>query len=609
MCGINGFTSNDEAAIKRMTNATAHRGPDATGFYSGDGISLGHNRLSVIDLSALANQPMQSPDARYVLVFNGEIYNYRELRNELSSQWEFKTKSDTEVLLAGYVIWGETVLNKLRGMFAFAVWDTKEKELLLVRDQMGIKPLYYAIKDGVLYFSSELGGLIEGTNFRTLSKESLQSYLMLNYVPGPETLVQGVSKLRPAHKLRYKNGVVQVDRYWIPEQPTVKHGSLTNLREIIDASVKNQLVSDRPVGVLLSGGIDSSIVTHHARKHLDKLRTFSIDFEMVAGAESESEKFNADAVFARKTAEIYGCDHSTYTLSLSNIRTELNNILQKLDEPVANPTAVSRYLLSEWVRDSGVVVVLGGDGGDELFGGYIRDRIALVTQYFQTIPKGVQHVLSRLHPRIAKLSHTEAHMYQELMAFGTNNYEKILKERPVGLAVLDEFVNRYSQDWVKKLGVVDQFMRVDRELWLVDESLSQTDRTSMAHALETRVPLLDLEIVKFADQIYGQNKFLPWVNKKMLRDAYRGHLPDYLFSLPKRGWFSPGAKWLRDPVIGKYVQEVFSTSYYGGLSDLFNWEDVQAMFEHHVHGGGYHLSPLWNVLQLQVWAHKHKIVC
>jgi asparagine synthase (glutamine-hydrolysing) len=608
MCGINGITQENESAIAQMAKATAHRGPDATGIFTAKGISFSHNRLSVIDLRDIANQPMHSPDKRFSLVYNGEIYNYRELRSELRSTWEFKTESDTEVLLAGYVRWGTDVLHKLKGIFAFGIYDGQEKTLLLARDQIGVKPMYYAIKDEVLYFSSELGGVIEATGYRTLSQQSFAYYVSLNYVPSPHTLVEGISKLAPAHMLTFKNKKAVIERYWNPEVPIHQWKSSSELCAVIGQGVKRQLVSDRPLGVFLSGGLDSSIVLHHAAQEIPHVRTFSVDFEMVTGAESEAEKFNSDALLAEKTAKIYGADHTTFTLTLDEVRHSFHSALVSLDEPIANPTSISQYLLSKWVREKGIVVALGGDGGDELFGGYTRHRIALGAYYFQTLPQFIQKSVSAIYPQAKKLSLPfGSPFHMQVLALKANKYKDLFSVTGVQQNVQNFFDEKYKEDTFQNLGSIDQFMRVDRETWLCDESLARTDRASMAFGVEARVPLLDIDVVAFADSIVGQNKFKPWSNKKILRDAYKGHLPEYLFNQPKRGWLSPGAKWLRDPIIHSYVREVLSSDYYSGLDTVVNWGAVQDMFTHHCQGGGYHLHPLWNILQLQVWAKKYSI--
>jgi asparagine synthase (glutamine-hydrolysing) len=610
MCGINGITEKDESVLKKMMQATSHRGPDATDSFFNEGISLGHNRLSVIDLSSAANQPMHSEDGRYSIVFNGEIYNYRELKSEIGLRWDFKTHGDTEVLLAGYALWGMEVLTKVKGIFAFALWDATLESLILVRDHMGVKPLYYTVQKETLFFSSELGGIIEGTNLRTLDHDALSHYITLNYVPSPMTLVAGIQKLEPGTLLRFMSGTSRVERYFTPIKPSEKNEHTTKaLRAVIGEGVERQLVSDRPLGVFLSGGLDSSIVLHHTAEHITKVKTFSVDFEMAQDMpQSELIKFNSDARLASQTAEKYGTDHTTFTLSLSDVRSELHNALACLDEPIANPTSVSQYLLSKWVREKGVVVALGGDGGDELFGGYTRHRIALASWYLKKFPQLAQNTASLFSSQIQKLRvpfGTDFHM--QVLGLKPSKYKELFRTDIDITTSHDFFAERYNAPLVSLLSPVDAFMRVDRESWLCDESLARTDRTSMAFGVEARVPLLDTDIVAYADSIVGHTKFKPWSNKKILRDAYRGHLPEYLFSEPKRGWLSPGAKWFRDPIIKKYVGEVLSSQYYGGLDAVVNWDEVQKMFAHHTDGGGYHLYPLWNILQLQVWAKKYNI--
>ncbi len=610
MCGINGITRHDEKTLEKMTAATAHRGPDATCFFHNEKISFGHNRLAVIDLSASANQPMHSEDGRFTMLFNGEIYNYRELREELKDVWHFRSAGDSEVLLAGYVHWGKTVFSRVKGIFACALYDNQKDELYLVRDHMGVKPLYYALQDGVLYFSSELGGIIEGTGKRKLNHDALAFYITLNYVPSPETLVLGIKKLQPGHALTYKNGVLTTERYFTCAHPTKNGYDTKAVYDIIDAGVLRQLVSDRPLGVFLSGGLDSSIVLHHASKHLDQIKTFSVDFEMAENApESERVKFNTDALLAKKTAAHYNATHTTFTLGLDAVRTFLPEALACLDEPVANPTSVSQYLLSKWVREKGIVVALGGDGGDELFGGYTRHRIARASWLFQKAPVVLQKTAGLFSGQLAKLSVPFGpRFHMQVLALKEQKYTSVFPHETGKTSVFDFFKDRYAANDISSLPAIDTFMRVDRETWLADESLARTDRTSMAFGVEARVPLLDIDIVEFADGLLGASKYTLRKNKKILRDTYRQVLPSYLFTEPKRGWLSPGSKWFRDPIIKKYVGEALSSSYYKGLDSVLNWNEVQKMFEHHTDGGGYHLYPLWNILQLQVWAEKYKIV-
>ena len=586
---------------------TTHRGPDGSGTYVTDSVSLGHNRLAIIDLSEKAAQPMISKDGRYVITYNGELYNYRELKRELKSSHQFSTESDTEVLLAAYALWGERMLPRLHGIFALAIWDTKEQSLLLVRDHMGVKPLYYASEGTDLVFSSELSALINQSR-NNLDPRSLSLFLEMAFVPGPLTLIQGVKKLPAGHLLRWTAGRVEIEEYH-PLFSGDDEETGSDLYQVIDSAVERQLVADRPLGIFLSGGLDSSIVLHHMSQHSPSIRSFSVDFEMVPGAETESDKFNTDAALAARTAEVYGAKHTTFSISIGDIRSSLETAYQMLDEPNANPTGLSQYLLSQWVRESGVVVALGGDGGDELFGGYTRHRAMMAAYLFQRLPDALQTLLHPLHPRFSKLSipfQTPLHL--SLMALEESLINGITKPNLSAMANCKTYFDTLYRTVPADMHPLEAFMWADRRTWLADESLLRTDRSSMAHGLELRVPLLDMDVVRLSHTISVYQKTSPWQGKKILRQVYRDHLPAYLFNQPKRGWISPGAKWLRDPVINAFVTEVFSSAYYDGLDQLFDWPALQRMLREHTAGDGYYRQPLWNVLALQIWAKKHNLV-
>lgn len=615
MCAINGVTTNDYARVERMNEATKHRGPDGSRIWEGNGVTLGHNRLAIIDLSDRALQPMKSASGKLSIVFNGELYNYRELKEELSANGcKFNTESDTEVLLTAFETWGEAMFPKLRGMFAFGIWNETTETLTLARDHMGIKPLYFREKDGVLAFSSELTAFTRENNVLDLT--ALFLYLEFQYVPSPHTLVQGIEKLAPGHVLMYSKGTRTMRRYYIPENGTgvpeennaPSLGTSRMLYETIDEAVDRQLVSDRPIGMFLSGGLDSSIVLHHMSLHTPHIRTFSVGFEMVSGAEHEYEKFNADAHLAERTATHYGAKHTTYTLALSDVQNNLESILASLDEPVANPTAVAQHFLSRKVREDGVVVALGGDGGDELFLGYTRHRMLMAAQYFQKLPRTVQKILTQMNPRMKKLmTPLGAPFHVDIMANKEKTVTSLLKYDLSPYAVAQNYFNNRYAALGGTHNPIEAFMYVDRATWLPDESLHRSDRTSMAHGLELRVPLIDLSVVTVADRISGNKKVTPFEGKQFLRNTYRPHLPAYLFSQPKRGWVSPGAKWLRDPKVHAFVKDALSSGYYSGLDALFDWEAVQVQLCDHVEKKGYHLYPLWNILAIQVWARKNNI--
>ncbi len=591
-----------------MNERTKHRGPDGSCVWEGKGVTLGHNRLAIIDLSEGASQPMTDNGGRYTIVFNGEIYNYRELREELRYTYEFKTESDTEVLLAAYMKWGTDVFPRLRGIFAFGIWDAKENTLILARDHMGVKPLYYSHDDGVLAFSSEMPALLLAQKERTLDTNGLAFYLSMEYVPSPRTLVRGITKLPAGHMLTYRDGSIVTRSYFNSDENVedIPHGTIY---ETIDSAVKRQLVSDRPVGAYLSGGFDSSIVVHHMAKHTPHTRTYSVDFESVEGQEGESVKFNADARLAERTAAFFGTKHTTYTITLEDVRNTIETASTLANEPVANSTAITQYLLSDFVRKDGTVVVLGGDGGDELFGGYTRHRIAMGAYLYQQLPHFMQTIGARVSPRIAKLSTPFGTLLHR--ALMVKDEKKILPflKRDIGInaTVTDFFDEEYGHESTQDVHPLHTFMRVDRRTWLPDECFIRSDYASMAHGVELRVPFVDIDVVALSDKISVWKKTLPHEGKRVIRKVYKPYLPKHLYNQPKRGWLSPAAKWFRDPKIYALAQQVFSSDYYDGLSGVFDWERVRAHLDEHVARKGYHLYPLWNIMVLQIWARENSI--
>ena len=609
MCAINGITKDDVARVIRMNAKTKHRGPDGSSIYQDGKVTLGHNRLAIIDTTNASAQPMQSANGRYVIVYNGELYNYKELRSEIGSRYPFKTEGDTEVLLAAYSVWGDDMFSKLRGIFAFAIWDTKTESLILVRDHMGVKPLFYSIEDGVLSFSSEIPALLIEKNDAPLNMESIGFFLSMEYVPGPHTLVDNVHKLKPGTLLKFSEGTCVLTsfthRTWENKEVTNEH-----IYDTIDQAVRRQMVSDRPIGAYLSGGFDSSIVVHHMAKYSPHVRTYSVDFEAVKGEEGDSLKFNQDAQLAEKTAQFYNTEHKKLTIGIQDIRDTIESAIAVSSEPIANSTAITQYLLSDFVRKDGVVVALGGDGGDELFGGYTRHRLAMGSYLYQRFPQPIQKLGAGIHSRLGKLStsfFTPLHM--ALMAKDQKKINPFLKT-PLDInahikTYFDELYNAIPERG--NTHPLNVFMEVDRQTWLADECFIRSDSASMAHGIELRVPLVDIDVLNCANEISIWKKVLPHEGKRIIRNVYKNYLPPYLYSQPKRGWLSPAAKWFRDPVIHDFAKQVFSSSYYNGLDGVFDWEKVQRMFDDHVEKRGYYLYPLWHILVLQIWAREHNL--
>ncbi len=611
MCSINGFTWTDDILIKKMNIATAHRGPDGTGYFVASGISLGHNRLSIIDLSEAGAQPMKSRDGRFVITFNGEIYNYKELRAELSD-YPFKGGSDTEVILASFEKWGEEAFSRFQGIFAFALWDEAEKTLRLVRDMVGVKPLYYYLHGSRLMFASEIKAILENPDVpRRIEPLALDCYLRANYVPAPLTMFAGIKKLLPGELLRYKDGKVELARFRVSATPVLskapRHILAKELLNKVHESVQAQLVSDRPVGLYLSGGVDSSAVLESMAEAQGKVETFSVGFDLREG--EQEEKFNADFLLARETAKHFGATHHEVRISPEEIVPLFDEAVVHLDEPISNATVIPMMKLARFAKTR-VAVVLGGDGGDELFGGYERYRLSLLSSYYRTLPKLMRSGLDSLVPSLGKLNTPSG-----IERFARFHFLKEEKLRPLLKPQIYHkdraeafFAERFFNAQREGQGsdAETEFMRADRESWLPDESLMRSDKTAMSAGLEYRVPLLHLPLVDFADTIPRKDKVSLVRTKIILKEAFRGKLPDELLNQPKRGWFSPGAKWLRYPEMANMAREILSPHYAPATRELFNWDEVQARLEAHL-SGAYYLTELWAILSLQVWAKKYKV--
>ena len=612
MCAINGFSGSDETLVRRMNACTAHRGPDGSGIFVSPGISLGHNRLSIIDLSPAGAQPMKSGNGRSVLVFNGEIYNYRELRRELESHYSFKSASDTEAIVAAYSRWGAQAFSRFNGIFALALWDTKEQTLLLVRDRVGVKPLYYYQKESRLIFSSEIKAILEHTDVpRQIDPLALDLYLRLNYTPGPLTLFEGLKKLLPGEMLKYRAGTIEIKEYTPKEEVVLSSAPraelATELRERVRASVAAQLVSDRPVGLYLSGGIDSSAVLEGMTRASSSVETFSVGFALKEG--EQEEKFNADFVLARRTAKHFGATHHEVVVAPDEILPLLEDAVYHLDEPISNATIIPQLALARFAKKR-VSVVLGGDGGDELFGGYERYRLSLLSSYYHSLPSSLRRVAASLYPQFGKLDTTAGiERYAQFHFLKEEVLQPLLAPPRRSRGGAEDFFAARFFNPVRSIFSQDfegEFMRADRESWLVDESLLRSDKLAMAAGLEARVPLLDLPLVAFAETIPTRYKVSLFNTKIILKEAFRGFIPDELLHQKKRGWFSPGAKWLRYPHIAKAAREILSPDYASATRDLFNWSAVRARLESHLQGN-YHFTELWTILTLQLWARRFKI--
>lgn len=598
MCAINGVASGarDDALVRRMNMATLHRGPDGSKTVSVNDVVLGFNRLAIIDLSANAMQPMQDESGRYTLVFNGEIYNYQELKKELS-EYPFKTQSDTEVILAAYSRWGDAAFARLNGMFALAVYDAKEKKLILARDSAGIKPLYYHFDNGRLIFSSEIKALLEADIPRRVDTEAFGHYLRLMYVPAPLTMFVGVRKLLPGHTLTFSSGSIAIApfRGRFPETARAESfGDAVRLvRATVQSAVTRQLVSDRPVGLFLSGGIDSSVILASAVKTHPKINSYSVGFALRDG--EEADKFNADVALAKRTAEHFGATHHEFMLSSDDVLSLFAEAVRHLDEPIGNATALSQLYLARMVKPT-ATVVLTGDGGDEMFGGYERYRMAHIAQMYGVLVPGF---LSRGKLEHVHLSGVER--FAQLMFQKESDVRRVLGKEAHLADTKTLFENEFRGDIVLSL------MNADEKHWLIDEALMRSDKMSMAASVETRVPLLDLEVRALARTLPREYLVTPFVTKRILKEAFKDALPKELLRQPKRGWFSPGAKWLRHPNFVRYAEHVFTKEYAPGTSSLINFDSARSMWEDHREKRAYHYTLLFALLVFQEWSREYKV--
>ena len=609
MCGIAGFAgfqaSMEEAAcqVRAMCDAIRHRGPDADGYHVAENVALGMRRLSIIDVGG-GRQPIYNEDGSVVVVFNGEIYNHHALRQELvASGHSFRTHSDTEVLVHLYEDFGVEMVSRLHGMFAFAIWDSRDRSLLVARDRTGMKPLSYLESPEGLVFCSELRSLyaLQPDSLR-VSPSAVMQYLAFGYVPDPDSIFEGVKKLLPGHLLTWKadKGAV-VRSYWTPpraEGPAVDEQELVDtIREKLDTAVKSHLESEVPLGAFLSGGLDSSTVVALMGRHAaGRVRTFSIGF---------TEEEYDESTVARAVAEELGTEHTELVLR-PNVEEMFEAIATMFDEPFADSSAIPMFAVAQLARQS-VTVALSGDGGDELFGGYSR--------YRETLRHGAEGE-GKLHKLLSALGLMLPHMFpgrNRLIDMGRSRWGRYaatvalplrLDEGGVARADLPggtETIADQLRGWIP-LELADDFaaamMRVDLQTYLPGDILTKVDRTSMAVSLEARVPLLDFDLVDFALQIPGSGRVTADESKRLFRRAIKGVVPESVLSRPKRGFESPLGRWFQGPLRHR-IEALRNPS-----DELRQYVDTGAVrrlvFEHLI-GRRDHSAMLWRLIVLDCW--------
>lgn len=597
MCGIAGIGKEDPELMKSMVDALSHRGPDGQGIWTGKGASLGHARLAILDPRPAGDQPMWNASHTIGIVYNGEIFNFRELRDE--EKLVCRTGTDTEVILQLYERYGMNFVHRLRGMFAFGIFDTRNHSWHLARDTGGIKPLFIAYPQGILAFASEMRALLRIFPTKpTLNMRSLSLYVRLQYVPGPETMCEGIEQLPPGTLLSWKDGK-EIRSTFHPEE-TCSFRTKKEFREqfptIMDTVVAQHLVSDKPVGIFLSGGMDSSIILHHMCAHARKpVQTFTIRFD--ATEEEGAARFNADADLAARTAKHYGTTHHEVFFSAAQFRALYKETARAVDQPNANPVAVAQYLLAQEAKKH-VDVVLNGSGGDELFGGYPRYKVARILHMFRSIPaplralggriSGYPPDVLRMQPGPALAKRLLSRPIQEGLSVAKGDWFD-----PDATTVL--FQNRFAS--LHNPEILRSFMECDRQLWLVDESLRLMDGTTMGSGLECRVPFVDERIIHAAHATPAHWHVTPRHTKVLLKQIYLPMLPPHLRTLSKAGFYPPMAKWLRREAapLAEAMLE------HRRIGEWFDNNHLRMLFEEHRDRKGYHLHILSSMIQLSHW--------
>ncbi len=578
MCGIAGkivFDSNarvEPGLVERMTETLVHRGPDDSGIYSGVQAVLGHRRLSIIDLNT-GHQPITNEDGTVWIVFNGEIYNYKELRQELIARGHtLKTNTDTEVIIHLYEDFGQQCVSKLRGMFAFAIWDTRKKALFLARDRVGIKPLYYCKTKEGLVFASEIKALLVDPAVKAeVDTHSIARFLTFFYLPGAETLFHNIRRLEPGHTLHVQDGVLADRQYWDLEFiDNARNGNFaaakTDLLELLRETVRDHMISDVPVGVLLSGGVDSTaLLSFVVEEAGHNVRTFTIGFE--------GEQFADERPYARLASQQFGTPHSEMTITAKEFQEFLPKYVWHMEEPVCEPPAVALYYVSKLASEH-VKVLISGEGGDEAFAGYQNyrnllwmERFKRIGQPFTGITAGVLRYLSHFQ------SLNKLEKYSTFMAMPPADYYFSRTASPVtffnrmrGDLYSDSFrANTNIEDSLHfahgyfdrtpSHSVLNRMLYVDTKTWLPDDLLIKADKITMANSLELRVPLLDHKVLEFAARLPQEYKVKGFTTKRILKEAFEGRVPKEILDRKKTGFPVPVETWVKND-LKEYIREI-----------------------------------------------------
>ena len=625
MCGITGWSNLDSHTpppdgarelLHAMCERMVHRGPDSEGAFVTSGVALGMRRLAIIDL-VTGEQPVFNEDRSVAVVLNGEIYNYRELRAKLEKRGHtFRSASDTEVLPHLYEEYGDGMMSELNGMFAFALWDSRRRRLLIARDRFGEKPLYWGVFDNTLLFASEPKVLLAHPSVKpALNLQALRQYLSFDYVPAPLSIYEGINKLPAAHKLTLEDGRVEVERYWQLSYKTAEpvpseDEAAEHLRELLADAVRMRLVSDVPLGVLLSGGVDSSSIAALAvaASH-EAVKTFSISF-----AESSFD----ESAYARSVAKFLGTDHHEERLSANLAANLVSEIGAWMDEPFSDPSLVPTYLLSRFTRKH-VTVALGGDGGDELFAGYPMYAGLRWAEIYKRVPQGIRTSVIEPLVRLLPVKTKNLSFDYKAMRFVTGaKYDTVARHHVwfgsftpeeqtellthEALAASDGDIYGQARQIAEECDnedLVTRMQSVDTRLYLAEDILTKVDRASMAVSLEVRAPFLDPRVAEFAASLPCNYKLRGHRSKYILKKAVKEMLPPFVTRRGKKGFGVPVAEWLKEK-LRPLARDLLSPERVR-LAGVFNANYVARLQDEHERGIANHRKLLWTLLMFELW--------
>jgi len=621
MCGITGYidlfdrTSRRDATersiiLDRMCRVIRHRGPDDQGVMVEPGVALGMRRLSIIDLAG-GHQPISGEDGSITVVFNGEIYNFREIQPKLEARGHtFKTHSDTEAIVHAYEEYGADCVKDLRGMFAFAIWDDKSRTLFIARDRTGKKPLYYTTTSaGTFVFGSELKSLLEHPDVEPeLDPKALDTYFTLGYIPDPLSIFRNVHKLPPGHHLTLINGRVTVKQYWDFEfrkgPPRSEADYLDELRALLDESVRLRLISDVPLGAFLSGGIDSSTVVGLMARNMDQpVKTFSIGFH--------EDSYN-ELQFARLTAKKFNTDHHEFFVT-PDICSVVDELVWHFDEPFADSSAIPTYMVSKLAREH-VTVILSGDGGDELFAGYTRYVIERKRGGFERLPRSLREGIMR--PLSEHLPHSAwgrnylhnvsldpvARYLDSVSVFTTLNRKELYTSDFAASIGTQGYVNRLFQELANQVTTgeaVDKLLYIDSRTYLPGDILTKVDRMSMAVSLEARAPLLDHKLIDFVTSIPASLKLSGMETKYLFKQAVKDIVPSEILNRPKQGFGVPIQEWINLQLKSRIRDTLSDTR--TQQRGYINSDFLNVLLDEHERGRRDHSMRLWALLMFELW--------